>query len=1028
MRLLEIILFLILSPMLLWSQDGWRLQNLTVADGLPSNFVTSICQDSLGFIWIGTNNGLSRYDGYKMLTLRSLPIDSTSLPHRSITDIVSDGQLLWVGTSSGLGKLDLKTLRFHNYGSRAYNLRGLPAHHISFIFRDQKDRIWIGTNRGLAKYLSKADSFAVIQGPNHSERIWARQMTTGPDGRLWLATMQGIYEVSDTKGTNMLTRFLDREGAHIGDAYFNGLAWYNSDSLLLSTTGGLFLHHHNQTENIAHTLGQIISKVYMQSDKTAWYIVYQKSEKPGIFYINPRSHQRGSVLEVPAAKFYQTIEYDNSNGIWFDTYNFGAYRMQKPISGNANNNTPFHHITLSDSTREGFSQIWVDDQNLPWITTRLGQIMYRQNNKTVQSNIRIPFYDPSGFIPDITRIDGADDGRIWCMGNQFLAKVDSTTNNADILLQAYHFRPPTKKQAKHLLSGIFLDLIKADNGWLWIGATRRLYIYHPANDTVFTIELAEKLGATFTKTHCQRLYFDRHGNLWIGTYNQGILFIPSANFDNLGKQGEWKYRHYQANAHKGYRLSDDMIHDIAEDSSGNLWIGTAAGLNRLNPRSETIDIFSEEEGLPHASVSAIKVDHNGSIWVATQNGLAFLRNPQAMPDQLELQNYSIDDGLGGDQYEIRGSSNAPDGTLYFLGRKHLVWFHPDSITINLQPPPVRITTVRIDGKSAEFPVNQRNSNFLEMAYQHKLLAIEFAALDFQQPQKNQYAYRLVGFDDQWTYVNPLLRERQAVYTNLNPGEYQFEVRGSNNDGVWSKEPASMQIIIPPPFWMTWWFRLLMILLIATIPVLIYRNRLNQLLQLERLRVRIASDLHDDIGTSLSSIAMQAELVQKTTDQQRRKSGLQEIAFESRNMIGTMRDVVWSLDARNDNIGSLIARMKELGERILNPVDITLLLSKTGLDSNKKLSVTLRQNLYLIFKEAITNSAKYAQATAIQVTLSNANDQFIMLIEDNGIGLSPDRSTDGSGMRNMKMRAEAIGGELELQNSNGLTVTLKRKAI
>jgi signal transduction histidine kinase len=282
-----------------------------------------------------------------------------------------------------------------------------------------------------------------------------------------------------------------------------------------------------------------------------------------------------------------------------------------------------------------------------------------------------------------------------------------------------------------------------------------------------------------------------------------------------------------------------------------------------------------------------------------------------------------------------------------------------------------------------------------------------------------------GFDNDWIYAG---KRRYVSYTNLDPGYYTFFVKGTNSDGVWVKNPQAIEIYISPPFWQTLWFRVLAILIIGIIIYVVFKYRITKLLEIERLRVRIASDLHDDIGSALTRISVHSEIIQNSENKKTVNSSSKKIGTMSREIITTMGDIVWSIDARNDLTKNLIDRMRDFSTGLLVEKDIQLKFSHRGLELDRKLPIHIRQNLFLIFKEAINNIYKHSNASKVTVDLTNTKIKFSMKICDNGKGYNPGLIKKGNGLKNMNLRAVRIGAQIEMSTTNGVAIILKMKNI
>jgi signal transduction histidine kinase len=284
---------------------------------------------------------------------------------------------------------------------------------------------------------------------------------------------------------------------------------------------------------------------------------------------------------------------------------------------------------------------------------------------------------------------------------------------------------------------------------------------------------------------------------------------------------------------------------------------------------------------------------------------------------------------------------------------------------------------------------------------------------------------MLGVDKAWQ--GPV-SQNSVTYASLLPGSYRFEVKASNVDDIESSAPASFSFTIISPYWQRAWFYLSVLLIVGGTIVMIFRYRVRKLLELERMRVRIASDLHDDVGSTLTKISLQADLLQKEMQREDARHMVLRIGTMSRDVVDTMSDLVWSIDARNDTVGDLVARMRDVVSGVLSHQEISMTFDVKGLDERKRLPVDVRQSLYLIFKEAITNSAKHANASRINISLRNNADHFVMEISDDGKSPFRPVKLTGHGLRNMEMRAKHIGGKFETTRVNGFTVVVTTKPL
>ena len=473
--------------------------------------------------------------------------------------------------------------------------------------------------------------------------------------------------------------------------------------------------------------------------------------------------------------------------------------------------------------------------------------------------------------------------------------------------------------------------------------------------------------------------------------------------------GGWRFPHRGTRDHDGYG-------SIPEDPDGALWLGTyGGGLNRFDLRTGTFRHWTQKNGLPNNFVKGILRDSLGYLWLSTDNGLSRFE-----PRCDDFANFSREDGLCGDVFLSGCFFRGRSWTLYFGGEEGVTSFLPEEVQRNEHIPPVVITSVSVDDHVRSLGEVFGSPDGLDLQHDQNAVSIEFVALDFAAPARNRYVYRMEGIDKSWIQA---AERRDVRYAQMPPGEYVFRVKASNADGVWNEAGVSVRFRIRPPFWETWWFRLLALTIIAAGAVAIYRYRVNRLLDVERLRVRIASDLHDDIGSSLTRIALQSELIREGIEPGAIPTYLQNIADTSRELVTTMSDIVWSIDARNDTCEHLITKIRDFAAGTLAAKQVQVTLTSSGLDPHRKLPVDVRENIYLISKEAVNNIAKHSGATTATISLKNSREGFTMVIHDNGSGWGGTASPTGHGVRNMRMRAERLGGAVAFECSGGTNVVV-----
>jgi hypothetical protein len=425
--------------------------------------------------------------------------------------------------------------------------------------------------------------------------------------------------------------------------------------------------------------------------------------------------------------------------------------------------------------------------------------------------------------------------------------------------------------------------------------------------------------------------------------------------------------------------------------------------------------------LSNDNVTGILSDDMGNIWVSTYNGLSRYRKTEGT-----FQSFFEEDGLSNNEFNYASFFKDKEGRLWFGGMNGVNVIQPESILKQKLNPPLCFTNFskysrRTDSLKTWKP-GSGEQNAIEISPYDSYFQIDWALPNYFKPEKNLYYVWLEGLDKGWYYFGntPSIR-----YNKLPAGHYTLHVKGSDSKGNWSERELAVPIVVKPFFYQTWWFVLACAASLALVVYGIARNHLQRLLEMEQMRTRIASDLHDEVGSMLSGLAMQAEILElskKPHDVTR----LRHISEISRAAVSKMRDMVWSIDSRRDHVKNLLDRMREHAGEVLAPRNITVYFQSGELPLEKKLPVDLRQHLFYIFKEALTNVVRHSDATEVTIRFGNFGNHFELSIHDNGRASGPEKLSTGLGLSNMKMRAGKLGGSLEVAHDNGFSVLLRMK--
>jgi signal transduction histidine kinase/streptogramin lyase len=606
-----------------------------------------------------------------------------------------------------------------------------------------------------------------------------------------------------------------------------------------------------------------------------------------------------------------------------------------------------------------------------------------------------------------------------------------------------------------LKSNIIYEVLISNSGDLWVASGKSgLQLYDIEENRFYYFDLDTNSVEDETNNG---IYVDQPGTLWSITMNYGCfaLRIRDHQIESV--------KHYIHDPNNRNSLSSNHVEDIIRpriiDTSA-VWIATNNGLNRLDLNTETFTHFYVEDGLPSNFILKILEDNDGNIWCSCANDIAVYNIKTG-----KIKSYSEGDGM-----PITNFGNFPqnacktaDGQLIFGAAIGALGFYPEQLKINLQIPLIRLTDFKIFHESVKLDTAIQFIKKINLSYNQNIFSFEFAALDFTNAEKNQYAYKLEGLYDDWINIG---NERVASFTNIDPGEYIFRVKGSNNHGIWNETGASVVLIITPPWWATMWAYLVYALLFVTIMFVTVRFEIRRRkhkietrllkekemrklkeaehravvaelqskaaeaekeIEKEQMRSRIASDLHDEIGSNLSSIDLMGQVLHSKltgVDQDKRK--LKDISKIARMTAESMRDIIWFVNPKNDSMEKLIVKMRETANMMLNSIDFSFEAPRDGFPT--EMNINFRRNFYLIFKESLQNIIKHSQAKKVVIKVLADQNRIKLYIQDDGVGFETSVDYKGQGLKNIVQRAKEMNSLVEIKSeiNTGTEITLTKK--
>ncbi|MBI1788662.1 MAG: ATP-binding protein [Acidobacteria bacterium] len=959
----------------------------TTADGLASNQVGHILQDSRGFLWFSTVEGLSRFDGYRFVTYGP----PHGLPNRRVTmTLESRGGNLWAGTTGGL-------CRFHPEGAAhaKFSLHRPgdgDASWITVLLQARDGTIYVGTKAGLyrlAEEWAQPPRFERMEIPDMDPFVTA--LLEDRYGALWIGTR------------GELTRW-QRDGRRGRFTAADGLLGNTVPSLLEDREGKIWVASYEGgvalLRNSAAAGRPVVERVYTTRDGIASPRVEAISQlRDGRFWLGTN----GGLTELlpqaaglpPALESFTagnglaengitSLAEDREGNVWIATESSGVMKIAR--SG-------FTSYTERDglpNTRiRGFSEDRAGGLHVITHQIRISRFDGRRFT-TVLPNLPEGIANLGWGWTQTTFQDHA--GEWWVATGQGLARYPRAPRLEALARQ----RPAAIYTTRDgLADNNVFRLFEDSRGDIWIGLDEYrgpLSRWERSTGSFHRIPEVDALSAKagVPTAFCE----DRNGDVWMGFYYGGVARYRGGRLTYFGED-------------HGVPLG--VVSALYLDPGGRLWIAAGRGLARADtPQTAqpAFTTYTTEQGLSGNACSCITGDRWGRIYVGTSRGVDRLNPSPAGIGQ--IKHYTTADGLA------RGQCTAAHrdrrGWLWFGTLQGLSVLAPEPDRPR-PPPPIWIGGLRVAG--APRPVSdlgQTEVPSLVLAAGQNHLEIDFFGVSFFAGENLRYQYRLEDADTDW---RPPTEQRTVNYASLSPGSYRFQVRAVGNDGVVSSRPATVAFRIPPPVWRRAWFLALAAIAFAALVYAAHRYRVGQLVAIERVRTRIASDLHDDIGSSLSRIALLSEVVQRGWDGGSRNGSLAKIAAISRETVRSMSDIVWAIDPEQDTLSALIHRMRRFAGDLLAPSDIELRFRAAPVAGEIGLDADLRRQVFLIFKEALHNALRHSGAAAVEVEIGASGGWLTLLVRDHGRGFDPASAPAGQGLASMRRRAQDLGGALEI---------------
>ncbi len=807
-----------------------HFDRVSLEEGLSHGTVFSIVQDQAGFLWFGTQSGLNKYDGHEITVFRHDPNDPTSLSNDNAGNLFIDrAGIIWIGTwGGGLNRLDPRTEQFTTYRHDPDDPHSLSHDRVQTIFEDRAGNLWIGTaGNGLDKFDRDRDIFTNYRhDPDNpaaslsNDRIW--RIVEDEAGYLWIATSEGLNRFDPA--TETFTHFqhapddpgsLSHSLIRVVDIDSGGTLWVGTEEGLnrLNPDGQTFTRYRHDPTDPTSLSDDIINAIREDRSGQLWV----GTSRGGLNRFQPQSdtfRRYTNNLQNPNSLSYNDIRWileDRSGVLWLATRGGGVNKFSPTLEHFTYfTNDPDDPNSLSNNDVRAILE---DQAGTLWIGTRGGGLNRYDPARDIFTHYRHDPEDPNSLSSDdVYALHQDQAGRLWLgMSGGGLMKFEPDS-------QTFTHYPHDPEDPTGLSSEDVNSIYEDQFGRLWIGTKGGgLNLFDPAREQFIHYQHRPDDPNSLGNDDVYALAAAPTDTLWISTYGGGLNKLALTPDVASKAESATLIARYQHDPAVPTSLSNDDVYTIYPDDRGRIWVGTAnGGLNQFDPTTQTFNRFSQADGFRSDVIYGILADDQGNLWLSTSKGLS-----RFDPETQHVVNYDSSDGLPSVGYSEGAYYKSPAGRLYFGGINGLISFDPRQIERNSHAPSVVLTGLTVGNQAARVDQPPASLSQIELVYGDDVLSFEFAALDYLNPAKNRYAYKMEGFDTDWVDAGT---RRFATYTNLDPGRYTFQVKGANNAGVWNDTGTALTVIVKPPFWGTWWFRLMALFLGVGLILGIYRLR------------------------------------------------------------------------------------------------------------------------------------------------------------------------------------------------------------
>ncbi|MFO7826477.1 MAG: two-component regulator propeller domain-containing protein [Cyclobacterium sp.] len=990
-----ILLFCSLCPLRAQQRD-YTFKNITISEGLSQNSVVDVVEDTTGFIWFATQDGLNRFDGNEFLVFKKFFDDITTPDNTQLGKLASNGHELWLITKGG--KLEVLNLFTHEFQEiERIGKENIVVPPATDLFFDVQGNLWIGTlNEGALCYNPRKEEVRIF-GEEHLNSGEVRTFFQDSKENLWILTKSGLVEVKPS-GTEL---YLETINTHVMTEDREGNLW----------------------------VGTFNEGLYRKGQSS------QNFEK----FTGSKGDQ------IPSDLIVEAIHVDHLNQLWVGSYGKGLYIIDLKDAT---------FINLMPDIRNPFSigfqdilSIYEDKKGGIWIGTDGGGVSYYDKQFNNFRRITNQNVSKDVSIDQIRSITTSEDGKVWIgTSGQGLTLYDPISRDFETI-----YLPPIHTNIGN--PNRVVSLLSDKKGDVWVGTQD--------NGLIILDRFTKKIKKRFFKEASiasERIpdntiwciLENGQGQYWLGTRDAGLLLLDKNKGlikrfiktpVHLQQQDENSIRSIIAINDSTLAVGFEKIHgvqlvntntgtftnlDISPSDTtrpvvkslyinkGWLWIGTSGeGLLATHLETGNTLQLNEENGLPNNVIYGILPQSDSCIWASTNRGL-FRFNFQISRNQLQsgqISAYTVSDGLQSPEFNTGAFHRSERGTMYFGGISGLNYFDPDHLVFSDNSKKTVLTEVMVGNIPVQADTLITYKNSIQLKYYDHSLGFSYTAFDFISPDKSTFYYKLEGYDEDWVAAG---NRKYTAYTNLLPGEYQFLVKSAKAPDDKAHQ-AALTITIAAPFWLEWWFILAVLLLVILLLYGTYKYRVNQIIHIQQVKNTISADLHDEIGSKLTNIHLLSVISKNKLKGADPMDTLEKIDREARLSAEALDEIVWNIKISDESLLDIVTRMRRHASEVLENDGINYEIVVGSGFRRKKMSMQKRRELFMVFKELLTNVRKHAKASYVTITIVPQKHGISLKVVDNGVGFDTSGESLRNGIRNIQFRMEKWKGWVQFHS-------------